>query len=324
MSLRLERLPAGAVLPPEFAALHAAQGYTQKDEPLWDGAEALLAWDGGTLLGRLSLVLAPGLKGLDRSAGLLGHYEASGPEAGVALLRQGCARLAELGAALAVGPMNGSTWRRYRLSLPGPAAAAFPGEPENQPRYAADFEAAGFRALERYESRSADLNGPAAGPSCPRPCAGTGTTPRGPWTWGRFEAELALIYALSIQAFDSAVLYTPLGKEAFLAQYRPLKTLYDPDLVRLVEDGHGALRGYMVSYAHQGRVILKTLACLPDSRGRGRGPWLICEAARIGRAQGCSQAIHALMHHDNRSASISRRWTQPWRSYVLFARDLQA
>lgn len=322
MSLRLERLPAGAVLPPEFAALHAAQGYTQKDEPLWDGAEALLAWDGGTLLGRLSLSLAPGLKGLDRSAGLLGHYEASGPEAGVALLRQGCARLAELGAALAVGPMNGSTWRRYRLSLPGPAA--FPGEPENQPRYAADFEAAGFRALERYESRSADLNGPGGGAQLPEAVRRHWDGRSRPLDLGRFEAELALIYALSIQAFDSAVLYTPIGKEAFLAQYRPLKTLYDPDLVRLVEDGHGALRGYMVSYAHQGRVILKTLACRPDSRGRGLGPWLICEAERIGRAKGCSQAIHALMHQDNRSASISRRWTQAWRSYVLFARDLQA
>ena len=81
MSLRLERLPTGVALPSEFAGLHAGMGYAQKDEPLWPGAEALLAWEGGILRGRLSLSLAPGLKGLERSAGLLGHYEALDPEA---------------------------------------------------------------------------------------------------------------------------------------------------------------------------------------------------------------------------------------------------
>ena len=44
MTLRVESAAAGALLPPDFAGLHAAQGYGQKDEPLWEGAEALLAW----------------------------------------------------------------------------------------------------------------------------------------------------------------------------------------------------------------------------------------------------------------------------------------
>ena len=323
MSLRLESVPAGVPLPPAFAELHHGMGYAQKDEPLWPGAEALLAWEGGAARGRLSLSLAPGLKGLDRAAGVLGHYEALDPEAGLALLRRGCERLAELGAEQAVGPMNGSTWRRYRLALPGPAAAAFPGEPENAARYAADFEAAGFRVLEHYESRGVELAGPAGGDQLPEAVRRRWDGCSRPLDLGRFEAELEAIHALSIQAFDSAVLYTPIGKEAFLEQYRPLKALYDPDLVRLVEDGHGALRAYMVSYPHQGRVILKTLACRPDSRGSGLAPWLIAEAERIGRAKGCAQAIHALMHVDNRSASISRRWSQPWRRYALYTKDLR-
>ncbi|HXC65433.1 MAG TPA: hypothetical protein VNZ67_13810 [bacterium] len=323
MTLRVESAAAGALLPPDFAGLHAAQGYGQKDEPLWEGAEALLAWEGGSLVARLSLSLAPGLQGLDRPAGVLGHYEALDPAARLALLQTGCARLAALGAGLAVGPMNGSTWRRYRLALPGPAALAFPGEPENQARYAADFEAAGFRILESYESRSVDLSGPGGDAQLPAAVKQRWDGCSRPLDLGRFEEELESIYALSVQAFDHAVLYTPIGKESFLAQYRPLKTLYDPDLVRLVEDGHGALRGYMVSYPHQGRVVLKTLACRPDSRGSGLAPWLICEAERIGRAKGCGLAIHALMHEDNRSASISRRWTQPWRRYALYAKDLR-
>jgi L-amino acid N-acyltransferase YncA len=322
MSLQVTSFAPGAPLPEAFAALHRAQGYQQKDEALWPGAEAALALRDRAPVGRLSLALAPSLRGLERKAGVLGHYEAMDAEAGAALLSHGLARLKALGAEVAIGPLNGSTWHRYRLALPGAAGLPFPGEPENQARYAQDFSTAGFSVLEHYESRSIDLRESSGEASVPdkvkRRWQGRSRALR----LDRYDEELEAIYRLSVQAFDSAVLYTPVSRDEFLALYRPLKALYDPELVRLVEDERGELLGYMVSYPHQGRVILKTLACRADARGSGLAAWLIVESQALGRAKGCQQAIHALMHVDNRSASISRRWSEPFRRYALYSKDL--
>src|ERR1700722_2883617 len=43
--------------------------------------------------------------------GLIGHYFAQVPEAGPVLLRLACRELAAQGCTLAVGPMDGNTWR---------------------------------------------------------------------------------------------------------------------------------------------------------------------------------------------------------------------
>src|ERR1043166_31608 len=47
--------------------------------------------------------------------GLIGHYAASLPEAAGVLLERACGELASVGCTLAVGPMDGSSWRRYRF-----------------------------------------------------------------------------------------------------------------------------------------------------------------------------------------------------------------
>src|SRR5215831_11340545 len=47
--------------------------------------------------------------------GLIGHYATRDDTAAKRLLEQACARLSENGCTLAVGPLDGSTWRRYRL-----------------------------------------------------------------------------------------------------------------------------------------------------------------------------------------------------------------
>jgi len=326
--LELEQFAAGATLPAAFGDPHRNAAYRQGDEPLWGGAEALLACREGKAVGRLSLSLAPDLRGLRGPAGLIGHYEAADPEAGALLLSRGLDRLRALGACIAVGPMNGSTWHRYRLALPGGGGAPFPGEPENRGRYPGDFEAAGFRILEQYESRRVDLG--------PAPGAGAAQAPGLPerlrrrWRGcsralrlDRFEEELEAIHALTVEAFDEAVLATPIGLEEFLALYRPLKALYDPELVRLVDAPEGGLRACMVAYRDGKRLVLKTLACRKDSRAGGLGPWLIEDAEGAARARGCTEAIHALMHVDNHSASISRRRSTPFRRYALYARELR-
>src|SRR4051812_35864206 len=52
-----------------------------------------------------------------RRAGAIGHFSAVDVEGGPVLLAAACARLAALGCEVAVGPMDGNTWRNSRLVL---------------------------------------------------------------------------------------------------------------------------------------------------------------------------------------------------------------
>jgi hypothetical protein len=323
MSLRPQWLAPGEAPPPAFTGLHQAGGYRQADDPLWPDAWGLLLWRGEQAVARLSGSRAPDLRGAGGEAGMLGHYEAEDAEAGVEALRLGLARLAHEGVRKALGPLNGSTWRRYRLNL-GPAdEAPFLGEPENRLRYAADFEAAGFSVCERYETRALDLaeGGGSLGLSERLRARWRGRSR--PLDLGRYEQELLAIHRLSLQAFDQAVLYTPQSEAAFLAQYGPYRGFYAPDFVRLIEDEKG-LAAYVVAYPDGERLVLKTLASRPDARLPGLIPYLIEEVQVLACQRGLKRVLHALMHEDNASNSISQKLAQPCRRYALYAKDLGA
>src|SRR5579871_6487296 len=51
----------------------------------------------------------------DEKLGVIGHFSAESGEAGVFLLNQAAEYLAGQGCTIAVGPMDGNTWRKYRL-----------------------------------------------------------------------------------------------------------------------------------------------------------------------------------------------------------------
>jgi hypothetical protein len=121
-----------------------------------EDAHLLVARRGDVPAARLSYRVAHGLHGAPELTGVIGHYEANDDDAGVALLEDAVSRLAAEDAALVIGPMDRTTWGRYRLALPTPAAAdppPFLTEPVNPPEYPQQFEAAGFAPVAHYVSR---------------------------------------------------------------------------------------------------------------------------------------------------------------------------
>ena len=113
-----------------------------------------VAVDGGTTVARCSLWWrqAPPLEG-ERTAAV-GHFSASpgAAHAARALLEQGCRELQAQGATLAVGPMDGNTWRSYRLVSDAGQEPPFFLEPWNPPEWNAHFTAAGFAPLAGFHS----------------------------------------------------------------------------------------------------------------------------------------------------------------------------
>ena len=263
--------------------------------------------------------------------GYVGHYAAGDARAAPELLGAACNRLAAEGCTLAVGPMDGSTWQRYRFVTERGSEPPFFLEPDNPDDYPAQWTDFGFTPLAEYSSAvNSDLSA-----QDPRLTAtaqrvhdlGIAVHALDP---EHFDEELRRVHALSLDSFGDNFLYTPLSEGDFLAQYVPLRPHLRPDLVLLAER-RGELVGYLLGVpdllrARRGEpmntVIFKTMAVHPDCGGLGLGSLLMARTHEAARKAGFTRAIHALMHEANRSGRISGHTARVFRRYTLYSRPL--
>jgi GNAT superfamily N-acetyltransferase len=270
---------------------------------------------------------------LDRAAGVLGHYAAADAAAGGAVLDHACRQLGLRGFRCVVGPMDGNTWRRYRLVTQRGSEPPFFLEPDNPDDWPGHFQAAGFAPISHYFSAlNDDLS--AVDPRVPGALArlnDAGIRIR-PIDLVRYEEELSAVHELSIAAFADNFLYTPIAREEFLAMYAPLKGYIRRELVLLAEK-EGQLVGFMfglpdVTQAERGApidtAVAKTLAVRPGRTGAGLGSVLLDQFQQSARQLGYRRVIHALMHESNRSMKISGRTGHCMRQYALYVKEIAA
>jgi GNAT superfamily N-acetyltransferase len=293
--------------------------------------ECLLAREGSRPVARCGVWVHQAPPYPDHRLGVIGHYWADNATAGQAVLREACAQLGARGCTLAVGPMDGNTWQRYRFITERGTEPAFFLEPDNPDEWPGYWTAAGFTPLATYHSALAtDLatRHPRAEETALR-LAGEGITIRN-LDLAQFDAELARLHALSLICFANNFLYTPISAAEFAAQYAPVRNYLRPELALLAEKG-GELIGFIVGapdllQAKRGAridtAIAKTMAVHPEFAGTGLGSHLMDLLHAGAQALGFRRAIHALYHADNRSGTISRRTAQIIRTYTLFSRQL--
>lgn len=276
---------------------------------------------------------APPLAG--ERPGVIGHFSATSPEAARAVLDRACAELAARGATVAIGPMDGNTWRRYRWVIETGDEAPFLMEPWNPPAYPVWWREAGFATLASYQSAlvtKLDAVDPRLARVRER-LAADGVTIRNLASEpARFESELRALHAVSLVSFAHNYLYTPLPEADFVAQYLPYRENIRPEFVFVAEQA-GRCVGYMFSLpdflrAAQGRpldtLILKTAAILPRRAYAGLGALLAEMTHHAARAAGFTRVIHALALEDNPVTNITARHGAVMRRYALFARRLDA
>ena len=263
--------------------------------------------------------------------GLIGHYAADDALA-AALFALACDRLRQADCTLAVGPMDGSTYNRYRLVTERSAEPSFLLEPQNPATWPAHFTSNGFTSLAQYYSAlQEDLTviDPRV-PEIERQLRATGVRLRSLHP-SAFEGELRCVYPVVAAGFAHALLASPIDEEAFVAQYLPLASLLAPELVQIAETDERAVGFLLVVpdwlQAQRGEridtAIVKTLAVLPEYTRRGLAI-LLCERAQMAaHALGYIRAIHALMHEDNVSRHLSvTHHGRIIRRYTLYMRDL--
>ena len=263
--------------------------------------------------------------------GCIGHYAAADRDAGAQMLTHAAALLATHGCTTAVGPIDGSTWRSYRLVTERGDLPPFFLEPDTPDDWPDHYRAAGFDALSTYTSSLVDHVPPPSprAEETARRLAAAGYVVRAV-DLTRAAAELDALYDVSIAAFAHNFLYTPIGRDEFHAQYAALLPYVDPRLVVLAEHA-GRVVGYafavpdLLELQRTGQTataILKTLAVDPAHAGAGLGGLLVERCQRAAEARGLTRIIHALMHETNFSQRISRHYGATCRRYALFGRAL--
>ncbi len=262
--------------------------------------------------------------------GVIGHYAAFDAPAGVAVLRHAIEVLRQRGLAKAVGPMDGNTWRRYRLLTRRGAEPPFFLEPDNPDDWPDHFIAAGFTPLATYFSALNDdlsITDPRVSEAMAR-LKETGITLRN-IDLSRYEEELTAVHELSLESFAENFLYTPITRQEFVETYLPLRPHLKPELVLLAEK-ESRLIGFIfgipdLAQAQRGEpitnAIAKSMAVRPGRTGAGLGSVLMDEFQQSARRAGFTRVIHALMHENNRSMKISARFGQPIRQYTLYAAE---
>lgn len=271
-----------------------------------------------------------------RGVGLIGHYAAADGESASHLLDLACRRLAERGCTLAVGPMDGSTHRRYRFLTDRGGEPLFFLEPDNPDSWPGHFRRSGFFPLAGYYSTLVeDLRPDPRVPALEKRLAGRDIAIR-PIDPARFDDELRGVYRVAAAGFRHNLLYSPIGLDEFAAQYRPLRPILEPDLI-LIAERHAPDRqpepvGFVFAVPDMLRprtgrpldtVVLKTIAVHPSLRSGSVATLLGLRCQAEAYRLGYRRVIHALMHERNGSLSMSAKvGGRPIRRYTLFARHI--
>ena len=267
----------------------------------------------------------PSLDG--QKVGVIGHYAARDARGAQTLLDHASRELAARGCGLAVGPMDGNTWRSYRLVTERGSEPPFFLEPWHPEDWPVHFEAAGFEPRARYRStvnENLEQRDPREEEIAER-LAGEGVRIRS-LNPARLEDELGRIYAVTIESFGPSFLFTRLDEAEFRASFARLWPRVRPELVLLAEQDARPV-GYVFALPDALRVpcdtvVVKTLAARPGRAWAGLGRLLLARVHQSARDAGYRRAIHALMHDSNASTVLSGRTARLLRRYALLSKRI--
>jgi hypothetical protein len=268
---------------------------------------------------------------LKHRVGLIGHYAAATDAAARTLLSRVTEELQAKHCTLAVGPMDGNTWRSYRFVTDAGDEPAFFLEPQNAADWPDQFIQSGFRPAASYFSAMVDN----PGTTSPRVRRMRDLMYRRGirirhWRDDSFERDLRQIQNVVESAFADNLFFAPISPATFVAQFAQLRPVVPRDLVLLAEQSERIV-GFCFAVpdllqAERGgtvdTVILKTLGTFPGRPFAGLGQVLLEDLHLQAKALGFRRVIHALVREKPHLQQISQRYGVPFRRYTLFAKEL--
>jgi GNAT superfamily N-acetyltransferase len=272
----------------------------------------------------------------DPKRGYIGFFEASDFHAAKFLIDTATAWLKDHGVSKIYGPINFTTWFSYRFQMApeiGQAVSTddlkipqFHFEPAHPPEYPIWFQEYGFRVAETYHSDG--LEGIYGIIDDTRKdyerSISSGYSFR---TWNAqtlMEKEVPILYQLSVFGFKNNFLFESIPFELFRDLYVPLlDSKVDLKLSYFALDSNGKEVGFFFNFIDQQYFIMKTVAVLPEFRGRGLSNAMLHLAASEASRRGIDRVMAALVRDGNQSESYSRKQKLLWKKkYALFQLDV--
>ena len=266
----------------------------------------------------------------NESVGVIGGFFANDEESTHMILTEAEKILRQNGCSIAVGPMNGNTWRTHRFVSWSDGSPFFMLEPNTAAEYLRWWLSDGYTSLAEYSSSRVDLlelsNISAAVSERLRR---NGVVTRG-INVNELEQELESIHDVCLESFRENFLYVAMSRDEFTSRYKALARFISPDYVRVAEC-EGNVCGFVFSIPdtaaiREGReaaLIVKTLAVLPIRNYAGLGSLMVEEVQAAALKNGLRTAIHALQRDDNSSRRITNRHKgSVFRKYMMLSKKL--
>lgn len=277
--------------------------------------------------GCIAAIINPHIIYKTYKTGLIGFCEFSDdPSLSSELIRQAAGFLQEKGCDYCLGPLNGDTWHKYRITLKNCNERVFLDNisadyyydhfRNNAFEVIADYlslrvkrENFEFERIEKFKPkieeqkiiiRSFDLN--------------------------NFERDLTKIYAICIDSFRENFLYSPISAGDFFKLYQGIEKLIHPDFVLIAEQDTEAL-GFIFAVpdifnTHSKGLVIKTVAVKKVSASRGLGSYMGELIHRNAYESGFRATYHLLMYETNVSTRIASSVSEVFRNYVLMGRPI--
>jgi len=270
----------------------------------------IIALDQGKLIGRVGVYINPHFE--KEGIAFLGAFEVIDDyKVTESLLTAAVDYLKNKGIHQIIGPMDGSTWNNYRFREAGQKQTFFM-EPNQEKWYPEHWRKFGFSACQEYLSNRMALNDLDINflKSNQSDITNQGIQLRH-FDPTKAERELELLADFNQEVFQNNFLYSPFSKEQFVKKYKPLVPYLDPELILFAEDKNGLAGLIFTVPDHNDQsgksAVLKTLARKPGKEYAGLGRYLVHYLIQKTKEKGFQYLIHALMHIDNASLSLSKK-----------------
>ena len=291
-------------------------------------ARFFLVSKGNQIYGRAAALINKDIVYQNYQTGLIGFYECV-DDSNIAELLFASVEdfLRDEGCTFCIGPLNGSTWYKYRLTDPDPHQPFFLDN-YHKPWYTQQFKAHSFGSIASYNSshiKSLSVSIERV-EKFEKIFSQKGIRTRS-INLSHFKEDIAKIYSICIEAFRNSFLYTPISQHELTAMYMSAEKYIDPRFVLLCEDTENNPLAFIFCapnlYEKTNKsLVIKTVATSQKSRGKGLGAFLVEKMHVTAFQLGFEEIIHALMHEDNVSNKVVGDGSSIFRTYTLFGKSL--
>ena len=226
--------------------------------------------------------------------GMVGYFGATSVSIGAEVLEKACQWHKKNGLSRVYGPINGTLPSDYRLNSKDDYL--IPGEPVNPIWYKESFRLAGFTVFNRYVSgriKRFDIVLKFAFRKAPKL---EGTLRVRKFNDNEYDKDFYTYHVLRNKIFPHMSIYCPAISLAERRYISPGK--FDTNYTFFLMDGSRAI-GFVMAYVHHGSLIIKTIAVLPEYRGRGLSRILAKVVHDKAASHGIKTAVYAMVREGN-------------------------